>query len=149
MPQKALSHTQGMCLVMRLHVTGISFHLIACFIWLWQCISPFCYRTSVAQIHMRLQQLPVRVTASSVANMRALWLVHDGNRTLWMLQNLWTNVQSNFSLKDSKQEIHLFQKMAISGLNEVTSCGHMHELWHFCYGEILALLCIFHFEHLN
>lgn len=46
-----------------------------------------------------LSILPVRVTASSVPNIRALWLVHDGKRTFWMPQNLRTNLQSNFGLK--------------------------------------------------
>lgn len=47
--------------------------------------------------------LPDRVTASRVPNISALWLVHDGNSTFWMLRNLSTNLQSNFGLKRKKE----------------------------------------------
>lgn len=47
--------------------------------------------------------LPDRVTASRVPNISALWLVHDGNSTFWMLRNLSTNLQSNFGLKEKKK----------------------------------------------
>lgn len=48
--------------------------------------------------------LPVRVTTSRVPNISALWLVHDGNSTFWMLRNLSTNLQSNFGLKEIKEK---------------------------------------------
>lgn len=44
------------------------------------------------------------MTTSRVPNISALWLVHDGNSTFWMLRNLSTNLQSNFGLKEIKEK---------------------------------------------
>lgn len=59
--------------------------------------SHFTVSSSFCSITL-LQLLPARVTPSSVPNIRTLWLVHDGNKTFWMLQNLCTNLQSNCGL---------------------------------------------------
>lgn len=48
--------------------------------------------------------LPVSVTTSSVPNMSALWLVHDGKRTFWIAQKRSTNFQSNLNLTLEKKK---------------------------------------------
>lgn len=70
------------------------------------------------------RQLPVRVTQSSVPNIKTFWLVHDGNRTFWMLQNLCTNLQSNFGLLCTEIERKIY-KCTLENCNIWILCMHV------------------------
>lgn len=74
--------------------------------------------------------LPVSVTTSSVPNMSALWLVHDGKRTFWIAQKRSTNFQSNLNLTLEKKKNPVFPP----------------SIWQICaHGSYLFFLATFDF----
>lgn len=76
--------------------------------------------------------LPVSVTTSSVPNMSALWLVHDGKRTFWIAQKRSTNFQSNLNLTLEKK-------------NKTNPCFPP-SIWQICaHGSYLFFLATFDF----
>lgn len=55
--------------------------------------------------------------------MRALWLVHDGKRTFWILQNRSTNLQSNLNLTLDNEK-YRFKLRLILPFGKYVRTGH-------------------------